>query len=295
MSQSQLHEELDKVLANRKRTLQPRDALVGLNYLFYLGLAAAIGGGLFYFYAYRQLALMVLPTLLMGALATMIISVASIVFAVCLGVLGALGRLSKFAPLRWLASLYVEVVRGTPLLVQLLLWYFGIGTLLSNLGFDPYNLVFQLMTALQSNSLVPNAFNGYFYGILGLSVNYGAYLTEVFRTGILSVDKGQTEAALSLGLDSRQLLRHIILPQAFRLTIPPLTNNFITLIQDSAFLSVLSVLELEYRTLGLALPQLQPGNKMFIFILGALLYLLICYPLSIYARYLERKLILPVK
>lgn len=247
-------------------------------------------GVLFYFYSYRQLALLYLPLLLQGTAATLTISLLSMLFAVCFGLLGALARLSRFRIVRWLATVYVEVIRGTPLLVQLLLWYYGVRLLLSQIGFDPYNTAFQLMTALQNNSLVPDAFNGYFYGILGLSFNYGAYLTEVFRTGILSVDKGQTEAALSLGLDNKQAMRHIILPQAIRLTIPPLTNNFITLIQDSAFLSVLSVLELEYATIGLALPQLEANRKFFVFVLGALLYLLLCYPLSVFARSLERRL-----
>src|SRR5438105_5329636 len=113
-------------------------------------------------------------------------------------------------------------------------------------GFDPFTIAFQVMTVLQNNSLVPNEFNAYFYGIIGLSFNYGAYLTEVFRTGIESVDKGQTEAALSLGMKSRQTMRHIVLPQAVRITIPPFTNYFITLVQDSALLTVLgSIPELE--------------------------------------------------
>ena len=120
-------------------------------------------------------------------------------------------------------------MRGTPILVQLLLWYYGIGQLLSTHGFDPYTLAFNFMTVFQSNSLVPLAFSGFFYGVIGLSFDYGAYLTEVFRTGIESVNKGQTEAALSLGMNSRQSMRHIVLPQAIRITIPPFTNYFITL------------------------------------------------------------------
>jgi len=184
----------------------------------------------------------------------------------------------------------VEVIRGTPVLVQLLLWYYGVGYVLSNIGFDPYGSAFQFMTLLQNNSLVPDAFNGYFYGIIALSFNYGAYLTEVFRTGIESVDKGQTEAALSLGFHSRQIMRHIVLPQAIRITVPPFTNNFITLIQDSALLSVLSVVELEHETYGLALPQIDPNNKLFVFVFGALFYLILCYPLSLLARYFESKM-----
>src|SRR6266436_7196995 len=122
-------------------------------------------------------------------------------------------------------------------------------------GFDPYTIAFQVMTVLQSNSLVPDGFTAFFYGIIGLSFNYGAYLTEVFRTGIQSVQAGQTEAALSLGLNSSQTMRRIVLPQAIRITTPPFTNYFITLVQDSALLSALSVIELEHQTFSLALPQ----------------------------------------
>jgi len=263
---------------------------VALDYLFYAVAAVAVFAFISYLYSFRELALLYLPVFLQGTLATVVISLVSIVLATIFGFIGALGRLSRFAPVRWLAITYVEVVRGTPVLVQLLLWYYGVGFVLSSIGFDPFSVAFQIMTTLQNNSLVPDAFNGYFYGILGLSFNYGAYLTEVFRTGIETVDKGQTEAGLSLGLNSRQIMRHIVLPQAVRITIPPFTNYFITLIQDSALLSVLSLIELEHATFALALPQIDPDNKMFVFILGALFYLILCYPLSLLARYFEKRI-----
>jgi His/Glu/Gln/Arg/opine family amino acid ABC transporter permease subunit len=211
------------------------------------------------------------------------------VLAVILGLLGALARLSRFAPLRVIAIVYVEVVRGTPIFVQLLLWYYGIGQLLSNHGFDPYTIAFNIMTVFQNNSLVPLAFSAFFYGTLGLSFAYGAYLTEVFRTGIESVNKGQAEAALSLGMNSRQTMRHIVLPQAVRITIPPFTNYFISLIQDSALLTVLGVAELEETTGAFAYPLIDPNQKLFVFILGAMIYLAICYPLSLLARFLEAR------
>jgi His/Glu/Gln/Arg/opine family amino acid ABC transporter permease subunit len=228
--------------------------------------------------------------LLQAAGVTIGISLISMVLAVILGLIGALARLSRFAPLRWIAVVYVEVIRGTPIFVQLLLWYYGIGKLLSSLGFDPYTAAFNFMTILQNNSLVPLAFTGFFYGILGLSFAYGAYLTEVFRTGIESVDRGQTEAALSLGMGYRQSMRHIILPQAIRITIPPFTNYFITLIQDSALLTVLGVAELEQTTGAFADPLINPNQKLFVYILGAMIYLAICYPLSLLSRFLEGRL-----
>ena len=262
------------------------------NVLFYVVVLVAVSIFVYYLYTFqgkRGLVTLYLPVLLDGTKVTLIVSILSMVLVTIFGFIGALGRLSGFTPIRWLATIYVEVVRGTPILVQLLLWYYGVGYVLSSIGFDPYSIVFQAMTAFQNNSLVPDQFNAYFYGIIGLSFNYGAYLTEVFRTGIESVSKGQTEAALSLGLNSRQTMRHIVLPQAFRITIPPFTNYFITLVQDSALLSVLSVIELDHQTFALALPQTDANVKMFVFVLGALLYLAICYPLSLLARFLETR------
>ncbi len=267
-----------------------RNWLVVLDYVFYVLLVAALAMFLYYLYTFRSTLTLYLPFLLQAAALTIILTVLSMVLATIFGFIGALGRLSHFAPLRWIATTYVEVIRGTPVLVQLLLWGFGIGFVLSQIGFDPYALAFQLLTPLQSNSLVPNEFSAYFYGVIGLSFNYGAYLTEVFRTGIESVQKGQTEAALSLGLNSSQTMRRIVLPQAIRITIPPFTNYFITLVQDTALLSIFGVVELQQATGSFADPQLDANVKFFIYILGALIYLAICYPLSLLARYLEARL-----
>src|SRR6266487_2036382 len=269
-----------------------------LNSLYYVLVFVAIVAFIYYLYTFQVSSdpekqnklFLYFPVLLVGAGVTILISLFSMALATIFGFIGSLGRLSRFAPIRWLATVYVEVLRGTPILVQLLLWYYGVGYVLSTIGFDPYSAVFQIATALQSNSLVPDQFNAYFYGIIGLSFNYGAYLTEVFRTGIESIPKGQTEAALSLGLNSWQTMRYIVLPQVSRITIPPFTNYFITLVQDSALLSVLAVIELNHQTFALALPQTDANVKMFVFVLGALLYLAMCYPLSLLARFLETRL-----
>jgi polar amino acid transport system permease protein len=274
----------------RKVEPKPRNWLIILDYIFYVVLIIAVAGFLYYLYSYRDIISLYLPYLLQAAGLTIGLSVVSAILAIIFGFIGAMGRLSRFAALRWIATIYVEVVRGTPILVQLLFWYYGIGQLLSNLGFDPYNAAFQLMTGLQENSLVPVAFSAYFYGVIGLSFNYGAYLTEVFRAGIQSVDKGQAEAALSLGLNPRQVMRHIILPQAIRITLPPFTNYFITLIQDSALLSVLGVVELEETIGSFAYPMLNSNDKLFMFILGAMIYFVICYALALVARYLEGRM-----
>jgi polar amino acid transport system permease protein len=267
-----------------------RNWLPVINALYYIVLALLLLGFVYYLYSNLNLITLYLPFLLQAAGVTIGISVISMVLAVILGLIGALARLSRFAPLRWIANVYVEVIRGTPIFVQLLLWYYGFGRVLSQLGFDPYTAAFNFMTLLQNNSLVPLAFSGFFYGIIGLSFAYGAYLTEVFRAGIESVDRGQTEAALSLGLSAQQSMRNIILPQAVRITIPPFTNYFITLIQDSALLTVLGVAELEQTTGSFADPLINPTQKLFIYILGAMIYLAICYPLSLVSRFLEGRL-----
>ncbi len=287
-----------KVRAARIRAKRQRPLwLALLDNSFYLLLAIALAAFIYYLYVYRHRIQLDLPLMLQGAETTIWLSLSSMVLATIFGFIGAMGRISKFAPFRWLTFVYVEVVRGTPILVQLLLWGFGVSGLLSTLGFSPYDTAYQIMTVLQSNSLMPDAtnklfFNSAFYGILGLSFNYGAYLTEVFRTGIESVDKGQTESALSLGMNSRQIMRHIILPQAFRITIPPFANYFITLVQDSALLSTIGgVIELQQLTTSLASPlSSDPFSMLFVYILGALIFFIICYPLAILARFLEARM-----
>ena len=284
---------------------KPRRWLVIFDYLFYLLLLVAIAGLAYYIYYYLSTPLIVsltgklsmsiwIPVLLQKTGVTLMISLISMVLATAFGFLGALGRLSRLAPVRWLAAVYVEVIRGTPILVQLLFWYFGVAQVLSvGAHFDPYNLIYNLMTALQSNSLVANIdsslFDAFFWGIIGLSFNYGAYLTEVFRSGIQSVDRGQSEAALSLGLNSGQTMRRVILPQALRITLPPFTNYFITLIQDSALLSVLGVTELEQQIGALDVSQNDSNIKLFIYVFGALYYFVVCFSLSLLARFLEAR------
>jgi len=266
-----------------------RNWLPVINVLYYVVLAVALLGFGYYLYTNLSLITLYLPFLLQAAGLTLGISVMSMILAVIFGLIGALARLSRFAPVRAIALVHVEVVRGTPIFVQLLLWYFGVGRLLSSHGFDPHAIAYNFMTLLQNNSLVPFTFSALFYGVIGLSFNYGAYLTEVFRSGIQTVDKGQAEASLSLGMSSGQTMRRIVLPQAIRITIPPFTNYFITLIQDSALLSVLGVTELEETTGSFAYPMLNSNDKLFMFILGAMIYFVICYALSLLASFFERR------
>jgi polar amino acid transport system permease protein len=286
---------MQHTLTRAEAKQRPRGWLVMLDYLYYILIVAFLVVFVYYFYSYRQYVIIDLPFLLeQGVTTTIFLSISSMILATIFGFIGALGRLSRFPPFRWLAFVYVEVVRGTPILVQLLLWAYGVSYVLSSIGFDPYNIAYQVLTALQSNSFLPSPLtvDSAFYGILALSFNYGAYLTEVFRTGIESVNKGQTEAALSLGLNSSQTMRRIILPQAFRITIPPFANYFITLVQDTALLSVIGgVIELQQLTTSLASPlSSDPNAELFIYVFGAVLFLCICYPLALLARYLESRM-----
>lgn len=272
---------------------RPRSWLVILDYVFYAAIPAALVGLAFYFYHYRDLVALYFPTFLAGAGLTIFLSITSMILATIFGFIGALGRISRFVPFRILAAIYVEFIRGTPILVQLFAWGFGIRTLLAMVGFDPYTIAYNFTTLLQTNSIMPgpNTFDAAFYGIIALSFNYGAYLTEVFRAGIETVPVGQTEAALSLGLNSRQIMRKIILPQAFRITIPPFANYFITLVQDSALLSVIGgVIELQQSVTAAASANASdPNLELFFYVFGAIMFFCICYPLAILARYLESR------
>ena len=166
-----------------------------------------------------------LPFILGGIGITIVVSIASIIFATLFALIGALGRLSKRAPIYAAATLYVSLVRGTPLIVQVLFVYLALP---------------QIIPAVAKIPAI-------YLGIFALSFNYGAYMTEIFRAGIQAVSRGQTEAAQALGMSDSLLMRRIVLPQATRIVIPAIGNEFIALIKDSALVSVISVQELLWR------------------------------------------------
>ncbi|HYM53099.1 MAG TPA: amino acid ABC transporter permease [Candidatus Dormibacteraeota bacterium] len=162
------------------------------------------------------------PYILQGAGITILVSLVGIVLAIVLALLGALGRLSSNAIAYSLASLYVSLVRGTPLLVQIYFIYFG-------LAFAGIRL-----------DAIPA-------GIIALGFNYGAYMTEIFRAGIQAVPRSQLEAAQALGMPERLAFRRIVLPQAVRIVIPAIGNDFVAMIKDSALVSTIAVTELLWR------------------------------------------------
>ncbi len=162
------------------------------------------------------------PYILGGAGITILLSVVSIILATALAIVGAIGRLSANPYINGIASLYVSLVRGTPLIVQIFFIYFGLP---------------QLGIVLPS---IPA-------GIIALSFNYGAYMTEIFRAGIQAVPRGQREAAEALGMPERRVMSRIVLPQAFRIVIPAIGNDFVAMIKDSALVSTIAVQELLWR------------------------------------------------
>ncbi len=165
------------------------------------------------------------PYIIGGITTTIYVAVVSIVFAIAFAVLGALGRLSSNSILYSLSTLYVSMVRGTPLLVQILFIYLALPQVLPFVNDVPKEVL----------------------GIFALSFNYGAYMTETFRAGIQAVPRGQTEAAQALGMPGRTRMRRIVLPQAVRIITPAIGNEFISMIKDSSLVSVIGVPEILWR------------------------------------------------
>lgn len=209
---------------------------------------------------------------LQGVLTTIGVSLASIAIATVLALLGALGRLSKNSIAQGVSGFYVSVIRGTPLLVQIYIIYLGlpqIGTQLKALGLEGLANMFTL-SAIQS-------------GILALSLNYGAYMTEIFRAGIQSITYGQREAAISIGMTPWQTMRRIILPQAVRIIIPDIGNQFIAMQKDSALVSLIGIWEITFRANRLARKD---SKFMEMLLLAAALY----WILTILSSWLESRL-----
>lgn len=202
-----------------------------------------------------------LPLLARGALMTMQISILSMLLAIVVGLIVALMRLYGPWPVSFSALAFVEVVRGTPLLIQLFLIFYGLPHL--GIRFDPFTAA-----------------------VLGLGFNYGAAEAENYRAGILSIPRAQMDAALALGMSWWQSLRHIILPQAIRVVIPPVTNDFIALLKDSSLVSVISMVELTTVYGQLASTYF---DYLGIGILTAAVYFLIGLPFVRLSRYLENK------
>ena len=196
-----------------------------------------------------------------GVLLTLEISFYALLLSLPIGILFGLGRISKNKIIFTISSIYVEVMRGVPLLVLLLWIFFVLGQFL-NLG-------------------------SYFSAILGLSMFSGAFVAEIVRSGIQAVPMGQMEAARSSGMSYVQAMRFIILPQAFRRVLPPLASQFIILIKDSSLVSTVAVIDLTLNAKNLVATTFK---SLEIWTFVALLYFVMTFSLSLLVRYMEKRL-----
>jgi polar amino acid transport system permease protein len=208
--------------------------------------------------------------LLEGLWLTLKVSVLAILMGIVIGLFTGLARLSNNPALKWTAVAYIEIIRGSPLLVQIFIWYFVLGTLVNTI------------LAKQGISQIPPLW----FGVASLACFAGAYVAEIVRAGIQSIHRGQTEASRSLGMTYVQSMTHVILPQALRRILPPLAGQFISLIKDSSLLGIIAVRELTKATREVVTTSLQPFELWFV---CALLYLLLTFTLSMILQYLERR------
>ena len=208
--------------------------------------------------------------LIVGLWLTIKLSVMATIFGILIGVVGGLCRISANPALKWTVICYVELIRGSPLLVQILIWYFVLGTVINDL------------LAAYGLGRIP----AYWYGVASLACFAGAYVTEIVRAGIQSIHRGQTEAARSVGMSYAQSMWYVILPQAMRRILPPLAGQFISLIKDSSLLGIIAIRELTKATREAVTASLQPFE---LYLLCAVLYLVLTFGLSMFVQYLERR------
>lgn len=204
-----------------------------------------------------------MPFLMEGLGLTLLISLYSLVASIVLGLFLALMRQSRLRGVRWTAAVYNELFRDTPVLVQLIWVYYVLPILL--------DIRFTATTAV----------------VIGLTLNSAAFLAEIYRAGIQAIPRGQIDAARVLGLGPALTMRRIVLPQAIRIVLPPLANNFISLIKFSSLASTFAVPEITRKATELSSFTFRP-IEIFTFI--AIVYFFICWPLSLFIQYLERRL-----
>jgi glutamine transport system permease protein len=206
----------------------------------------------------------ILPNLIKkGALLTVELSIIAVILGMLIGLVMALFRLSQIKPLEWLAAAYTDFFRGTPLLVQIMIIHYALP------------VVFNYTPIVWISAIV------------ALSINSGAYVAEIFRAGIQSIDRGQMEAARSLGMSYAKAMRYIILPQAFKISVPPLGNEFIALLKDSSLVMIIGLQEL------MGTSKLIVGRQPRVletYLTAAFLYLIMTMTISRLVAYTERRL-----
>ncbi|MBI5301300.1 MAG: amino acid ABC transporter permease [Chloroflexi bacterium] len=210
-----------------------------------------------------------------GIYLTLTVTLFAFLLALVIGLVAGLMRVSQNPVLNTIATLYVEVVRGIPLLVQILYFFYVIAPFFAEHTPDPVSGIFR---------------DEVIQGIIALAIGYGAYLAEVYRAGIQSIARGQVEAARALGMSYLQAMQLVILPQALRVILPPLGNDFISMLKDSALTSAISVKELTLWTRQRSANTFRPLEH---WTMAALLYLVMTLGLSLIVRYIERKFQIP--
>ena len=204
-----------------------------------------------------------LPSLSSGLLVTIKISIISIIIAVILGIIFGIFSISKNKILKTLSIIYLYIIRGTPLMVQALIIYFGIAPLIVQ----------------KSNPM--------YCAIIALALNAGAYMSEIFRAGIQAVDVGQMEASRSLGLGYFKTMQKIILPQAIKVMIPSIINQFIVTIKDTSILTVITIRELTSSGQIIVARNFKPLET---YAIVGMMYFILITALSILSKYIERRL-----
>lgn len=205
----------------------------------------------------------------------------SFVFIVLVGLVGGLGRVSKVPLVKGIASIYVEIIRGIPLLVQLMFIYYASPIVIRELGIKLAN-TWPAMSA----RLMAIKINPYAAAVMGLTICYGAYMSEIFRAGIESIPKGQMEAARSLGMGYIKAMRYVVLPQAIRTILPPVGNEFVALLKDSSLVSVVAVADLTRRGREFMASTFMALET---WLMVALVYLLMTLFLSRIVAYIEER------
>lgn len=207
--------------------------------------------------------------LLKGTCYSIGIAVLSLFFGLILGILGASGKRSNNIILKGIANIYVEIIRGTPLLLQILFIF---------------SIIPSIYTAITGSVL---RINTYLIGVIAMSINSGAYQTELIRAGINAVDKGQFEACETLGLDKKQAMKLVILPQAFKNIVPPIISELITLIKDTSLISTIGAVEL---LKGAQVLGAHYYDVMSPYSIAAVYYLIITLLISFFGKKIEKRL-----
>jgi polar amino acid transport system permease protein len=210
-----------------------------------------------------------------GLAITVELTAISFVFIIVVGLIGGLGRIAKNPVIHFIATIYVEVIRGIPLLVQLIWWYFAAPALIKSIG-----------EAIHFDAMAHYIANPILLAVVGLVICYGAYMAEIFRAGIESIPKGQMEASRSLGMSYMQSMTYVILPQAIRVVLPPVGNEFIMLLKDTSLVSVVAVADLTRRGREFMAAHFNP---LPVWTLIALLYLILTLVSARFISWLEKR------